>query len=174
MSDGHLFELGVWEQPAGPVGENWRVPVTEVDAAVAEAFDRYDVVGFFADPSKWESYIADWEARWHRRLKVRASGQHPIEWWMTRTAPVVRSLEQFHSAVVDGELTHDGSFALTRHVLNARRRPTRGGTLIFKEHPDSVRKIDAAVAATLAWQARLAAVSAGVGQMPAFVPRRVR
>lgn len=173
VSDGHLFELGVWEQPAGPAGEAWRVPVVEVEAAVAQAFDRYDVVGFFADPSKWESYIAAWEAKWHRRLRVKASAQHPIEWWMTRTAPVVRALEQFHSAVVDHELTHDGSFALTRHVLNARRRPTRGGTLVFKEHPDSARKIDAAIAATLAWQARLAAVGAGIGR-PVTIPRRVR
>lgn len=174
VSDGHLFELGVWEQPPGPAGAGWSVPVVEVEAAVTQAFERYEVVGFFADPSKWESYIAQWEARWHRRLRVKASQQHPIEWWMHRQAPVVRALEQFHSAVVDAELTHDGSYALTRHVLNARRRPVSAGTLIFKEHPDSSRKIDAAVAAVLAWEARLGAIAAGIGQQPAFVPRRIR
>lgn len=176
VSDGHLFELGVWEQPQGPAGQDWRVPITEVEAAVHGAFDRYMVVGFFADPSKWESYVAGWEAKYHKRLRVKATQGHPIEWWMSggRSTLVVRALEQFHSAVVDAELSHDGSFALTRHVLNARRRVSRTGVQIAKEHPDSARKIDAAVAGVLAWQARLDALAAGVGRQAAFVPRRVR
>jgi hypothetical protein len=176
VSDGHLFELAIWEQPAGATGEGWQVPTTEVDAAVAMAFDRYNVVGFFADPALWESYVAGWEAKYHKRLKVKSTRDHPIEWWMTggRSGLVVRALEQFHSAVVDGELSHDGSFTLTRHVLNARRRPSRSGIQIAKEHPDSPRKIDAAVAAVLAWQARLAAVAAGAGADTTAVPRRIR
>jgi hypothetical protein len=176
VADGHLFELGVWEQPAGAAGNEWRVPVAEVLAAVDQAFARYSIVGFYADPSRWEGVVAQWEASHHRQLKVKATQHNPIEWWMAggRSSLVVRALEQFHSAVVDGELTHDGSFALTRHVLNARRRSGRTGIQIAKEHPDSARKIDAAVAAVLAWQARLDAVAAGVGRQPAFVPRRVR
>lgn len=176
VADGHIFELGVWEQPPGVAGDNWQVPTTEVDAAVRAAFDRYKVVGFYADPAKWEGYVAQWEAKWTRQLKVKASRDHPIEWWMSggRATQIVRALEQFHSAVVDGELTHDGSYALTRHVLNARRRPSRAGLQIAKEHPDSARKVDAAVAAVLAWQARLDAVAAGVGRTATFVPRRIR
>jgi hypothetical protein len=176
VEDGHLFEIAVWEQPQGPAGDGWQVPVVEVEAAVAHAFSTWTVVGFFADPAKWESYIAGWEAKYHQRLRVKSSRDRPIEWWMTggRSGLIVRALEQFHSAVVDGELSHDGSFALTRHVLNARRRPTRSGIQIAKPHPDSPQKIDAAVAAVLAWQARLAAVAAGVGSRPASVPRRIR
>lgn len=175
VSDGHLFEVGVWEQPQGPAGKDWRVPVVEVEAAVTQTFDRFNVVGFFADPALWESYIAQWEARFHRKLKVKASQQHPIEWWMTRQTLMVRALEQFHSAVVDGELTHDGTLTLTRHVLNARRRTSRSGIQIAKEHPDSPRKIDAAVAAVLAWEARLAAVAAGIGRHGSgAIPRRIR
>jgi hypothetical protein len=135
------------------------------------------VVGFYCDPAKWESYVASWEAAYNSRLKVKATRDHPMEWWMTggRSAMVVRTLEQFHSAVLDGEMTHDGSSTLTRHILNARRRVSRSGIQIAKEHPDSHRKIDAAVAAVLAWQARLDAVAAGVGAgTPTFVPRRVR
>lgn len=176
VGDGHLFELEVWEQPDGPAGEGWQVPATEVDAAVRMAFDRWTVVGFFADPAKWEGWVSQWEARYHQRLKVKAGQQHPIEWWMTggRSGLTVRALEQFHSAVVDGELTHDGSFALTRHILNARRRVSRSGIQIHKEHPDSPRKIDAAVAAVLAWQARLQAVAAGVNARPGGQLRRIR
>ena len=58
---------------------------------------------------------------------------------------------------------------------NARRR-TRGGKLtVAKEHDYSSRKIDACVAAILAWQARLDAVSRGVTAPDAemYRPRRL-
>jgi phage terminase large subunit-like protein len=180
VTDGHLFEpleRCVWEQPSGPAGVDWQVPTGDVDAAVQEVFRRYNVVGFFGDPAKWESYIAGWEASYAKKLKVKASRNHPIEWWMTggRSVFIVRALEQFHDAVIDGELTHDGSFALTRHVLNARRRPSRSGLQIAKENPESPNKIDAAIAAVLAWQARLAALAAGVGRRGStYVPKRIR
>jgi hypothetical protein len=163
VSDGHVFEVGVWEHPSGPSGEGWQVPTTQVDAAVRNAFERWSVVGMFCDPARWEGYVAQWEAAYNKQLAVKASRDHPCEWWFTggRMGQIVRAIDQFHSAVVDGELTHDGSYALTRHVLNARRRTTRSGTTIAKESPDAVRKIDAAVAAVLAWQARLDAVASG-------------
>ncbi|HEY8985434.1 MAG TPA: terminase [Streptomyces sp.] len=170
LSDGHLFTIGVWEQPdrlpIGPDGKpvEWQVPVVEVLAAIAEAFATYDVVGFYADPAKWESHVADWEAAYGPRLKVQATRQHPIEWWMTggRSTLIVRALEKFHTALTEGELTHDGSSALVRHLVNARRRPSRSGLQIAKAHPDSPHKIDAAVAAVLAWQCRLDAIAKGV------------
>lgn len=176
VSDGHVFELGVWEQPDGPAGKDWQVPALEVDTAVHSAFARFNVVGFYADPAKWEGFVAGWEAKYHKRLKVRASRDHPIEWWMSggRVGMIVRALEQFHSAVVDNELTHDGAYALTRHVLNARRRVGRSGVQIGKEHPESARKIDAAVAAVLAWSARLDALARGAGQANVFVPYKAR
>ncbi|MET9729242.1 terminase [Streptomyces sp. NPDC006458] len=170
LSDGHLFTIGVWEQPdrlpVGPDGKpvEWQVPVVEVLAAIVEAFATYDVVGFYADPAKWESHVADWEAAYGPRLQVQATRQHPIEWWMTggRSTLIVRALEKFHTALTEGELTHDGSSALVRHLVNARRRPSRSGLQIAKAHPDSPHKIDAAVAAVLAWQCRLDAIAKGV------------
>lgn len=161
VDDGHLFTLGVWEQPTGPAGDDWEVPVVEVEAAVATAFDRYRVVGMFCDPSRWESRIAAWEARWGADLAVKASKDHPMHWWMGRPKIVVRATEQMHTAIVQREITHSGDSPLTRHMLNARRRTGRAGVQIAKEHPESPRKIDAAVAAILAWQARLAAVAQG-------------
>lgn len=168
LSDGHVFTLGVWEQPKGGAGADWQVPVVEVLAAVHEAFETYDVVGMYADPAKWESHVADWEAAYGPRLKVQATRQHPVEWWMTggRSVLIVRALEKFHTALTEGELTHDGSSALVRHLLNARRRKTRSGLQIGKAHPDSPDKIDAAVAAVLAWQCRLDAVAKGVAAEP--------
>lgn len=173
VSDGHVFPVRVWEQPDNK--KDWQIPTTEVEAEIAEAFRRYTVVGFYADPALWETFIAAWEAAYGGRLKVKASREHPIEWRMNRPRVVVDATEQLYSAIVDGEMTHDGSSVLTRHVLNARRRLSRSGVQIAKASPDSANKIDATVAAVLAWQARLDAVAAGVGQTPAFVaPARLR
>ncbi|MGH8876785.1 MAG: terminase [Stackebrandtia sp.] len=164
VSDGHLFEVGVWEQPDGPIGADWQVPVIEVLAAVDAAFERWNVVGDYADPAKWESHVADWEAKYSDRLRVKASRDHPMEWWMTggRSNLIVRATEALHNAIVEREITYDGSYALTRHMLNARRRMSRSGVQIGKEHPESTRKIDASVAAILAFQARTDAIAKGV------------
>lgn len=175
VSDGHSWPIGVWEQPEGPAGESWQVPADQVDTAVRVAFDSWDVVGFYADPALWESWVASWEADLGKDLRVRASRAHPIEWWMNRDRAVVQALEQARNAVLDAAMTHDGDRVLRRHVLNARVRTTRGGAHIAKESPQSFRKIDAAVAWVLAWQARLDAVAAGVRpRRTARVPVRVR
>lgn len=176
VSDGHVFELGVWEQPDGPAGQDWEVPVPEVEAAVRAAFDRYRVVGFYADPARWEEQLGRWEADFGPRLKVKATKAHPCQWWMTggRATQIVRATQRLHSAVMDGDMTHDGSYALMRHVLNARRRTSTQGIQIHKEYPDSPRKIDAAIAAILAFEARGDAVAAGVLNQRAVSSRLYR
>src|SRR5690554_7211098 len=87
---------------------------------------------------------------------------------------IQRAIEQFEGAVRNQDMTHDGSYALTRHVLNARRRIHNAKLTLAKEHDYSPRKIDAAVAAVLAWQARLDAVAAGLGVRRGRVPKRIR
>lgn len=165
VSDGHIFVLGVWEQPDGLAGRDWQVPRGEVRAAVVDAFKNFNVVGFFADPAKWESDVGEWEARYvNRHLKIRATHNHPIEFWMNggRAITIVRATEKLHNAIVDREITYDGSYVLTRHLLNARRRPGQRGLQIAKDFPDSPRKIDAAIAAILAFEARSHAVAQGL------------
>src|SRR5699024_696931 len=111
-----------------------------------------------------ETHIAEWEAKYGRKLKVKASRNEPISAWPRgKDTKASEFVDRFRSAVVNGELSHDGSSTLTRHVLNARRRVTgRGRCLIDKKFPDSADKIDAAYAAVMAWQARAVALSAGV------------
>jgi len=103
------------------------------------------------------------------RLKpdsVKDPEDHPCEWWMGggRARQTVRALERFHNAVIDRELGHTGSYVLTRHALNARRRISKAGIQIAKEHPDSPRKIDALVASVLAFEARAEAIAAGISE----------
>lgn len=175
VRDGHVFLIRAWEEPDGP--DEWEVPVVEVEAEVRDAFKRLNVVGFYADPARWESYVADWEAKYGPKLKVKSSAKHPVEWWMlgARSVSTAKALEMFHTAVVDREMTHDGSGVLTRHVLNARRKVRNGHLQIGKEFPESPNKIDAAVAAVLAWQCRVDAVAAGLAEIKARVaPRKIR
>ncbi|QXC59340.1 hypothetical protein KSP35_13100 [Aquihabitans sp. G128] len=176
VSDGHVWELGVWEAADVPATwPDWKPPMAEIEAAVADAFRRLRVVGFFADPALWWDTIARWEATYGSKLRVKATREHPISWNMgSRSQAMPRALEQFHSAVLDGEMTHSGESSLTRHMLNARREPSRSGMQIRKAHKDSPNKIDAAVAATLAWQGRLAAVAAGITGRTARAPSRIR
>ena len=160
--DGHMFEIGVWEEPSGAAADEWEVPTFEVDRAVRNTFDRYQVVGFYADPSRWSAHIATWEADLGTQLELTASRSAPISFSLGRPRLVSEALENLSTAISSQEMTHDGSSALTRHVLNARRRVQRGNIIIAKDHPQSSRKIDAAYAGMLAWQARVDAVSAGI------------
>lgn len=174
VRDGHIFLIAAWEHPDNV--KEWQVPTIEVEATIRETFAKYNVVGFYADPAKWESYVADWEARYAKKLKVGRAG-HPITWWMTggRSGLVAKALLQFHTAVVESEMTHSDSSVLNRHVLNARRKIRNGTLQIAKRHPDSEDKIDGAIAAVLAWQARLDAVAKGIGaKTTASAPSRIR
>lgn len=178
VRDGFLFEIGdrsVWEPPRRELTRrdrdktgnlsSWTPPVAEIDAVVKMAFQRYSVVGFYADPSGWTEHVAKWEARFGAQLKVKASGESKIAAWPRgKSTNAVEAVKRLHSAITNAECCHDGSLALTRHVLNARRRATRTGYLLYKAYPDSPDKIDAAYAAVMAWKARLDAIAAGLGK----------
>ena len=164
VEDGHLQLLGCWEKPNGPAGDAWQVDRVEVDAAVAAAFDRFTVVGFYADPAFWADALDRWTQEFGRRLRVKATQYRPIEWWTNRPKYMVEALQRFHGAVLGQQLSHDGGVTLTRHILNARRRVGRAGVTISKEFPSSPRKIDAAMAAVLAYECRGDAVAAGLAR----------
>lgn len=149
ISDGHVFPLGIWEPDPGDVESV--VPVFEVDAAVARAFDRFDVQGFFADVREWESFTkVSWPEAFADRLKVQAvpggKDPQPIAWDMrSKLFDFTVACELTLAEIGERAFTHDGNAVLGRHVANARERRNRYGVDIRKESPDSRRKIDAAV-----------------------------
>lgn len=158
VESGHLFVVGVWERPDGVDG--WEVPEAEVQAAVARAFDTWDVARFYADPPYWESQVDVWSGRWEQVAR----------WWTNRNKPAAHAVAAFAGALRAGDLSHDGDGVLRAHVRNARRkelprlRDDEGRPLwsIRKESAGSSLKIDAAMAAVLAWEARRDAIAAGV------------
>jgi len=170
VEDGHVFQVGIWEASDTPgTWESWEPNTVEIEAAIASVFKKYTVAAFYADPGKdWRSHVNAWEAKYGTQTLVKNKRDHPFEWWMTggRSGLVQIAVEQFEGAVRNGDMTHDGSYGLTRHVLAARRRLSHGKLALAKDNDYSMHKIDAAVAAVLAWQARLDAITAGVLTKP--------
>lgn len=149
VDSGHVFTLGVWEPD--PNDDNDTVDVADVDRVVEQAFERYSVLAFFGDVKEWESFVyTEWPARYKDDLLLWAVPQgkppQPIAWDMrTHAAEFAKAAEACHAEIMEGQFTHDGNSAVTRHVINARRRPHREWVSIGKESKDSPRKIDAAV-----------------------------
>lgn len=152
VEDGLLFVLGLWECPEG--AEDWEVPVGEVDAAVAKAFEDYNVQRLYCDPAYWQDIVDRWSSE--------HGEQHVMQWWTNRERAMCSALERFHTGVITGQLLHDGNTDLARHVGNARRKETRSGVLIRKDRPKSPRKIDLAMAAVLAYEARGDVIQSGL------------
>lgn len=178
ISDRAIFELGIWEAPDNPsLWAGWQPPMPLIEATLKDAFTRYAVQAFYCDPAKdWRSHVNAWEALYGPLVTVRASRDHPFEWWMTggRTGLIQRAVEQFYGAVVNGDVKHGGSPGLMRHVLNTRRRVRSNKLTVSKQHDYSPHKIDATVATILAYQACLDAVAAGVGRVDEiYRPRRI-
>lgn len=157
---GHQFVMGAWERPIGV--DDWQVPLEQVDHAVTDAFARFTVWRFYADPPHFEDQIALWKGRF---------GKERVHEWATyRTRPMAYALKAWKTAQTAGELSHDGNEILTRHVGNARLRDTRIRDdetdqflwTIGKEHAKSPFKIDLAMAACLSWTARRDAIALGV------------
>lgn len=185
VPDGHLELLGVWEAPEGPDGDNWQVDRIAVDAALAQAMERFDVAGFFCDPAHWQDSVARWAAEWGERMRVKATATHPLNWWTNRPKPMVAALERFHEAVLERRLSFtpaadrvgeaaQRALTLRRHTLNARRRPSRAGLQIGKPYPKSPHRIDSVMAAVLAFEARGQALAQGVKPRVATRPYRAK
>lgn len=148
MDDGYVFTIGVWE----PVDE---VPVNaeEIDNRISAVFDRFDVVGFFADVKEWEGFAkTTWPERWADDLALWAvpGGKMPesIAWDMrSHSREFALAAELVATEVKDHMFTHDGHAAVARHVGNAVKYETHwnGAISVKKETPNSPNKIDACV-----------------------------
>lgn len=175
VQDGHMWEIGVWEALTSEPqswGE-WEPPIVEIEAALRQAFGRFRVVGFYADPAKdWRSHVNAWEATYGGQVVAKARRDHPFEWWMTsgRSLQVQTAIEGLEGAIRNQDMTHSGEHNLTRHMLAARRRMSHGKLKLEKANDYSPHKIDAASAGVLAWTARLDALAGGA--LSTDAPRR--
>lgn len=149
ISDGYVFTLGVWEPD--PNDPDDRVSAASVDLTVARAFEKYDVLGFFADVREWEAQTkVTWPEQYGDDLMIHAvptaKEPQPIAWDMRgQTHAFTAATELTLDEITTGQFRHDGDSRIARHVANARRRPNRNGVGIGKESKDSPKKIDGAI-----------------------------
>lgn len=158
VEEGYMFLVGLWEQD--PHDPAWEVPVGDVRQAMDEAFERWNVWRLYADPPYWEETVNQWAGKFGED-KV-------LEWWTNRNKPIGYACRAFGGAITAGEVSHDGDRDVTRHIGNAVRKDLRIRDdedkplwSIQKDRHDSPKKIDAAMAAVLAWEARGDAIAAG-------------
>jgi hypothetical protein len=171
ISDGRLFELGIWERPEN-AGPDWKVPSAAVSAKLKAVFDAYRVAVMFADPYRWQDYLDAWSALWPDRV---------VEFSTNVETRMDKAIERFVTSFAGNEITHDGSAVLSTHMKNAvivkggKRKARPGEEELLQTHYLKLAKrgpgllIDGAVAAVLAHTARAHAIEHKLEQKPAEV-----
>jgi hypothetical protein len=157
LSDLHLFPIRIEEKPDGPEADGWEVDREAFDGAVQRTFERFTVVGFYADPPHWQDYVDSWDRKYGDDLEVKASAKSAIGWWTKRTVQMSEALERLETAILVGDMSFDDETPfgrqMMRHFRNARRWERPGGAVIGKEGKNSPKKIDGAMAGALAFKA---------------------
>lgn len=167
LSDGAVFQLGVWQKPHGDRGKGWLAPREEVDGVVRRSFERFRVEWFGVDPSPatddaddslyWRSLTDAWHRDFGKKLKVWATpgaqGNSVLfDMRLSQRGAVQRNQLFTEVAMLtaqeidnDQAFKHDGSPALRTHVHNAKRRPNQWGYSVGKASRDSHQLVDLAV-----------------------------
>lgn len=164
VESGFQFVIGIWEKPKD-ADKDYEHPMEEVNGAVIEAFERWRVWRLYADPGSQFANIAPLVEQWQGKFGAKKV----VAWLMTRPRITATMIRNYVSAVNVGDVTHDGNEVFARHIANARRMHNnvndedgRPMWVLSKESPHSTKKIDAAAAAALAWEARGDAIAAGI------------
>lgn len=160
VRSGYVWPVIVIERPEH-AGEDYEHDLGLVDGAVSEVFDRFNVWRMYCD----DQYIASLIEKWQNRF----GDKRVVVWHTNRPRPIAWAVRKLEEAIGAGDLSHDGNPVLEAHVRNSRRRKLtvlddreRVMHTLCKDAHRSPRKIDAAMAAVLAWEARGDAISAGV------------
>lgn len=145
--------------------DDYHHDLDRIDGAVVDAFERFRVVRFYVDPQYIEPLVERWQSRW--------GDTRVVPWFTNRQGPAAHAVRRFAEAIASGELSHDGDPTLTAHVKNAVRRAVSvrddNGRQLFtvaKDGRNSPRKIDAAMAGVMAWEARYNARREGLKPEP--------
>lgn len=150
IEDGAIFPIHVWEKPDG--SKDWEVDFVSVDLFVRDTLENFNVIRMNCDPAYWQDIVGRWAMDFEGIV---------WEWWTNRKKAMAESNERFHTAVMLGQMKHNNDPILTRHVLNAHIEETPWGDLLRKDIRGGSRKIDAAVASVLAFEARGEAIEDG-------------
>lgn len=149
-----LFMVKAWEKTDAH-DDSWRVDIADVEETIIKFCQEHPNVREIAcDPFRWQRSM---QALENKGLPI-------VEWPSTSARRMVPACSKFYDAVVEKRIIHDGDPLLARHLENAVTKIDALGPRIVKEKRDSPRKIDAAVAAVLAFD------RASIGKIDEVVP----
>lgn len=175
VDTGFQWPLIIMERPTD-APDDYEHNFDDADGVLIEAMSYYDVWRVYIDPGSQYANITPLMERWQGRWGEKRI----IEWQMNRPKAACFMIRNFASAIQTGDITHDGDPLFTAHIFNARRRLTtvldddgRPMHSIQKEHPQSPRKIDAAAAAALSWEARGDAMAKGQTGLSSYEDPRI-
>lgn len=154
VDDGYVWPILIEEPPDSEDAKNWTVDQSKVDARVRATIEKFDVVGFFADPPFWQDYVEAWDKDFGDQMSVRGTRDKGLHFYTNNHKTMAMAVERAHTAIVTGQVIHGNDPQFTRHVMNARRWERSVGTVIGKDKRGSKNKMDAAVGMVLALEAR--------------------
>lgn len=136
----HLFLVKAWEKPID-ADDSWRVDIQDAEFEIARFCASYKVREVACDPFRWQ-----------RSMEVLQDQGIPIvEYPSTSARRMVTACAKFYDAVTEARISHDGNPMMARHFTNAVIKIDNLGPRIVKENRNSNRRIDAAVAAVIAY-----------------------
>lgn len=138
-----LEALGHWAPPAMS-GDEWRVPIYDVEQAIRAAAARFEnLVEIVCDP-----------ARWSRTMQTLADEGLPIVEFPQSTQRMGPATTHFYNAVMDAEVEWvDNSYghAMEAHIAGAETKETNDGPMLRKPaFAPAASHIDLAVCAVMA------------------------
>lgn len=160
MADGFAFTPRfaggptIWNPAEHP---DHRVPRAAVTDAVAELFERFEVVRVYCDPPGWQSEIDSWSLI-HGEERV-------LRWETYRPKQMSYALERLVTDLAAGAFEHDGCPITAAHVANAVKSSRKNDTYVLAK-ASKAQKIDAAMADVLAHEARADALADGWSAAP--------
>jgi phage terminase large subunit-like protein len=158
LRTGFMWLAGYWQSDGSD--PEWEVDPDEVEQVLEQLFDRYKVERLYADPFYWTTELKGWAGRWGEK--------RVLEYSTTLYKRIGLACASFAGAIKGGQVKNDGGSKLAEHIGNAVRQDTnlRGDDdvplwTISKERRGGPLKIDAAMAAILAWQAANDSIAKG-------------
>ena len=136
----YLFMIHTWEKQPEDT-DDWRVNTQEVEDKIIQFCSTHNVKEIACDPYRWQRSM---DAMLEMGLPV-------IEFPSTSPSRMVSACGKFYTSVTEQTMIHDGDPLLERHLSNAVVKIDRIGPRIVKDNRGSPRKIDAAVAAVIAF-----------------------
>lgn len=136
----HIDVVECWERPPD-AGQEWRVPILQVEDAIRQACRRWQVRFIACDPF-----------RWSRTFQVLEAEGLPVAEFPQSPQRMVPATQRFYEAVLNRQLSHSGDPRLARHIENCTVYTDSRGSRLRKDTRNSPRKIDLAIAAVMAHQ----------------------